>query len=212
MKYNHWIKEIKRMFIPRPSKEENKRFDMAVRIFSFPKEYFSKFMDTIVQEDFITYPSYAEYDSLKDDIAKYNNVNMNNVYLSTGSGACIKSLCEITMNVESNVVSPVPCYPMYGIYGRLFGGKHIGVEYDDSTTFNAHKLDNVDCASQALGLAPLSLLHVKKSLFTLAHSLPMTLAALHSSTEVGGEFDIFTLLIKNNYDINMFGNEKIIIR
>ena len=62
MKYNHWIKEIKRMFIPRPSKEENKRFDMAERIFSFPKEYFSKFMDTIVQEDFITYPSYAEYD------------------------------------------------------------------------------------------------------------------------------------------------------
>ena len=42
MKYNHWIKEIKRMFIPRPSKEENKRFDMAERIFSFPKEYFSK--------------------------------------------------------------------------------------------------------------------------------------------------------------------------
>jgi histidinol-phosphate aminotransferase len=140
MKYNHWIKEIKRMFIPRPTKEENKRFDMAERIFSFPKEYFSKFMDTIVQEDFITYPSYAEYDSLKDDIAKYNNVNMNNVYLSTGSGACIKSLCEITMNVESNVVSPVPCYPMYGIYGRLFGGKHIGVEYDDTTTFNLSKL------------------------------------------------------------------------
>ena len=29
---------------------------------------------------------------------------------------------------------------MYGIYGRLFGGKHIGVEYDDSTTFNLSKL------------------------------------------------------------------------
>jgi len=140
MKYNHWIKEVKRMFIPRPTKEENKRFDMAERTFSFPKKYFSKFMDTIVQEDFITYPSYAEYDSLKNDIARYNNVNMNNVYLSTGSGACIKSLCEITMNVESNVVSPVPCYPMYGIYGKLFGGKHIGVEYDDTVTFNLSKL------------------------------------------------------------------------
>ena len=29
---------------------------------------------------------------------------MNNVYLSTGSGACIKSLCEITMNVESEYI------------------------------------------------------------------------------------------------------------
>ena len=34
---------------------------------------------------------------------------------------------------------------MYGIYGRLFGGNHIGVEYDDSINFNLYKLiDNID--------------------------------------------------------------------
>ena len=43
MKYNRWIDPIKRMFIPRPTKEEHKRFDMAERTFSFPKEYFNKF-------------------------------------------------------------------------------------------------------------------------------------------------------------------------
>tara|TARA_R100000008_G_scaffold1266_1_gene1068 strand:+ start:391 stop:1476 length:1086 start_codon:yes stop_codon:yes gene_type:complete len=145
MKHNFWIDKIERMFIPRPTKEEHKRFDMAERTFSFPNEYFSRFMRTIVQEDFITYPSYAEYDSLKDDIAKYNDVDMSNVYLSTGSGACIKSLCEITMYPGHNIVSPVPCYPMYGIYGRLFGGNYIGVEYDDTVTFNLNKLiDNID--------------------------------------------------------------------
>ena len=40
------------MFIPRPTKEENKRFDMAERTFSFPKDYINEFMNTIVQEDF----------------------------------------------------------------------------------------------------------------------------------------------------------------
>tara|TARA_Y100000593_G_scaffold14894_1_gene28788 strand:+ start:1731 stop:2813 length:1083 start_codon:yes stop_codon:yes gene_type:complete len=145
MKHNFWIDKIERMFIPRPTKEEHKRFDMAERTFGFSNEFFSEFMDTIVQEDFITYPSYAEYDSLKDDIARYNEVDRNNVYLSTGSGACIKSLCEITMYPGHNIVSPVPCYPMYGIYGRLFGGNHIGVEYDDSINFNLYKLiDNID--------------------------------------------------------------------
>ena len=145
MKYNSHINSIKRLFLPRPNKKENKRFDMAERTFNFPKEYFDNFMSTVVQDDFITYPSYAEYNSLKDDIATYNNMNRSNVYLSTGSGACIKSLCEITMNSDSNIVSPVPCYPMYGIYGKMFAGKYIGVEYDDSTTFNLTKLiDNIN--------------------------------------------------------------------
>jgi histidinol-phosphate aminotransferase len=49
------------------------------------------------------------------------------------------------MNTDSNVVSPVPCYPMYGIYGRLFGGEHIGVEYDGSIIFDLNKLiDNIN--------------------------------------------------------------------
>ena len=145
MKYNNHIDSINRLFLPRPSKEANKRFDMAERTFNFPAEYFNKFMNTIVQNDFITYPSYAEYNSLKDDIAVYNNMDRSNVYLSTGSGACIKSLCEITMNSDSNVVSPVPCYPMYGIYGKMFAGEYIGVEYDDSATFDLGKLiDNIN--------------------------------------------------------------------
>jgi len=45
MKYNKWIRKINRLFIPRPTKEVNKRFDMAERTFNFPKEYFSKFME-----------------------------------------------------------------------------------------------------------------------------------------------------------------------
>ena len=145
MKYNKWIKPVERLFIARPTKEENKRFDMAERTIGFPENYFNGFMETISQEDFITYPSYAEYDSLKDRIAEYNGVERSNVYLSTGSGACIKSLCEITMNPGYNIVSPVPCYPMYGIYGKIFGGRHIGVEYEDSIVFDLNKLiDKID--------------------------------------------------------------------
>ena len=29
MKYNRWVDPIKRMFMPRPTKQEHKRFDMA---------------------------------------------------------------------------------------------------------------------------------------------------------------------------------------
>tara|TARA_R110000822_G_scaffold275628_1_gene397748 strand:+ start:205 stop:480 length:276 start_codon:yes stop_codon:yes gene_type:complete len=45
MKYNNHIDSINRLFLPRPSKEANKRFDMAERTFNFPAEYFNKFMN-----------------------------------------------------------------------------------------------------------------------------------------------------------------------
>lgn len=141
IRFNKWIADINRMFIPRPSKEINKRFDHAERTVNYSDEYFNNFLDTLTQEDFITYPSYADYNDLKDKIAEYNNVTRDNIYLSTGSGACIKSLCEITMSPGYNIVSNVPSYPMYNIYGRIFGGEHIGVNYVD-TSFSLESLMN----------------------------------------------------------------------
>jgi len=140
-KINKWIRGINRIFIPRPTKESNKRFDMAERIFDFPKSLYKEFLKTLQQEDFITYPSYAEYDSLKEKIANHNKLKSSNVFLSTGSGACIKALLEVTMNPGYNVVSPTPSYPMYGIYGNILGGEHIAVPYT-SKSFSLDDLIN----------------------------------------------------------------------
>lgn len=140
LQINKWIKDIRRIFIPRPTKEVNKRFDMAERITNFSDELFSKFLSTIKQEDFITYPSYKEYNNLKEKIATYNNLKEENIFLSTGSGACIKALLEVTIHSGYNVVSPVPSYPMYGIYSKIFGGEHISVPYPDSRVYSLDHL------------------------------------------------------------------------
>ena len=140
MKINSWINNINRVFIPRLTKEINKRFDMAERTIDFPLSQYNKFLKSVKQEDIIAYPSYAEYDELKDKIAKYNGLNRDNVFLSTGSGACIKAVLEVTMNPGYNIVSPNPSYPMYGIYGKIFGGEHISVPYPDSQVYS---LDNL---------------------------------------------------------------------
>ena len=70
MKYNNYIDPIKRIFIPRPTKKVNKRFDMSERTINFSDEFFNRFMKTVTQEDIITYPSYADYDNLIDKINK----------------------------------------------------------------------------------------------------------------------------------------------
>jgi len=140
LKINNWIKNIKRLFIPRLTKEPNKRFDMAERTINFASKFFNDFLSTLQQEDFISYPSYAEYNILKEKIAKYNNLKSNNVFLSTGSGACIKSLLEVTIHSGFNVISPTPSYPMYGIYSKILGGEHISVPYPDSQIYSLNDL------------------------------------------------------------------------
>ena len=142
LKINNWIKNIHRIFISRPTKEVNKRFDMAERTINFPDKFFNNFLSTLKQEDFISYPSYKEYNDLKVKIAKHNNLKEKNIFLSTGSGACIKSLLEVTTHSGYNVVSPVPSYPMYGIYSKIFGGEHIGVPYSNSQKFSLEDLLN----------------------------------------------------------------------
>ena len=42
LKINKWIKDIHRIFIPRSTKEANKRFDYAERIINFPENYFNR--------------------------------------------------------------------------------------------------------------------------------------------------------------------------
>ena len=78
MKYNKWIDNIHRMFVPRPTKQVNKRFDMAERTIDFPKDLFDRFLNTITQEDLITYPSYADYNNLKSQLGEYNGLKEEN--------------------------------------------------------------------------------------------------------------------------------------
>ena len=53
MKYNKWIDNISRLFIPRPSVVENKRFDMAERISNFEDEFFIRFKSKLAWKFYI---------------------------------------------------------------------------------------------------------------------------------------------------------------
>ena len=57
IKFNKWIGDIHRLFIPRGSKSINKRLDYAERTVNFPSEYYNNFINSLTQEDFITYHS-----------------------------------------------------------------------------------------------------------------------------------------------------------
>lgn len=135
MKINQWIKSIVRVRVPRNHNHENLRCDYAERLNNYSQKFFEDFLSTVSQEDFITYPSYKDYQHLKEQIGKNVGVSAENILLGTGSGACIKDLIHVTCEQGSNIVSSSPCYPMYFVYGETFEADFIRIPYEDNGSF-----------------------------------------------------------------------------
>ena len=140
MRINSWIDKIKRIRPYRKNKRENFRFDMAERSTNYEKLFFNKFLETLDQEDFITYPSHEDYDDLRKKIAQYHGFNYKNIFLGPGSGACIESLIHTVSNNKTNIVSSFPCFPMYFIYSDCHNSNFKRVEYDNNNVFSIEKM------------------------------------------------------------------------
>ena len=100
MKFNNWIEDINRIFIPRPTKEVNKRFDMSERTIDFSDKFFNRFMDTITQEDIITYPSYADYENLKPPTEPTFDPNVPGLITNTDSDAYARYMSRKAKQAE----------------------------------------------------------------------------------------------------------------
>ena len=140
MRANKWLEGVTRIKIPRENKAENLRLDRAERTINYNEDFFARFMKTLTQEDFILYPSYEEYEQLQGKIASQFGLESKNIYLATGSDMCIKDMIQVTCTQGSEVVSSVPCYPMYYVYAETVGANFIRVPYDDDGTFDINLL------------------------------------------------------------------------
>ena len=92
------------MKIDRPSKEPFKRLDCAERVSNFNEDLFNEFLTTLNQEDFITYPSYAEYGDIGKKIADYISIGKECISIGTGSDSCIKDLMQTTLKKIQNFI------------------------------------------------------------------------------------------------------------
>ena len=136
MKINKWIESVKRVRKGRKTNLPFHRCDFAERLTNFENDFFNNFIATLKQEDFITYPSYDDYLSLQLRIGKLFNMKAENVYMTTGSGSCIKDVIQVTCTNNSEIISTSPCFPMYFVFGETFGAKFIKVQSSSSKEFN----------------------------------------------------------------------------
>lgn len=130
MRINEHLSEVERYSAVRSTNKPNLRLDMAERVINYPEEYFSDFLKTLSQEDFITYPSVAEYQDLIKRIEEFNRLPEGSVSLGTGSDTIIKQLFQLTSYKGSEIVTSNPSFPMYGVYASMHESKIKAVNYD----------------------------------------------------------------------------------
>ena len=140
MKINNWISKINRIRIPRSTYKEFKRLDFAERIFNFSDKFFSSFLKSLKQEDFITYPSYKEYLLLVNMIGKYLKVNPKKIYFDSGSDCCIKNFIHLFNKDKHNIISTKPSFPMYKVYSEFYNMNIQYIRYGKNLNIDLNKL------------------------------------------------------------------------
>lgn len=88
------------------------------------KELFNSFIESIRQSDVKFYPNLSSfYDLIK------NHYEVDHVVLGSGSDKCIEYFIQAHSGKYKNLIIPDPCFPMYFIYGMLYGYNIIKVPY-----------------------------------------------------------------------------------
>ena len=134
-----WLDRVNRIHTVTEDKSKYiLRIDQNERIDNFDDNFFNDFIKTIKHTDICSYPSTAEF---LHRLGRYSHANASTeIFLSSGSDQIIKSVFETFVNIDDEVITTDPCFPMYSVYAKLFNSKLIKVPYDTSLRFNINNL------------------------------------------------------------------------
>ena len=99
-----------------------------------------KFVESLRQEitsDFLT--TYPEVSPLYQKIARWIGCNQENIYITTGSDAAIKSVFEVFVEPGDTVALLSPTYAMFYVYTEMFQGHLIKIRYKTGLSLSSAK-------------------------------------------------------------------------
>ena len=110
------------------------RLDQSERISEYSDKFFTNFINTLTDTDFICYPYVKQ---LKQKLAKHHNINeVDNIFLTPGSDIAIRTMFDLCVTENSEVLTTNPCFPMYDVYCKLYNAELKSVNYDKNLTWN----------------------------------------------------------------------------
>ena len=130
-----YISNIERKKAARSSTKSGYRLDMAERLFDFPDRFLDSFLSEINDEDLIVYPKEDLNVELKAQLSKINHLDPKSILIDSGSDAIIKNCFHSLCNENDSIIISSPSFPMYKIYGNMFGLELIEVGFKNTFNF-----------------------------------------------------------------------------
>lgn len=118
-------------------RKEFLRLDKNENLVPFPETFLNK-VRTAITADFIS--SYPVLASLYERIAKWLGCAKENIYITAGSDAAIKSVFEISVDPNDKILILHPTYAMYYVYSHMFQAKLLKVEYDKNFSLSVEQI------------------------------------------------------------------------
>jgi histidinol-phosphate aminotransferase len=138
VKYRKHLDDVYRVEVDKDKSNYKWRLDQSERLIDFPKEFWDGFMNSITQNDFITYPYVNQ---LKEKLVKHHNFhNTDNIFLVPGSDLAIRTMFDVFVTPDTNVITTSPCFPMYEVYSKLYNTEFRQVPYEEDLTWSIDKL------------------------------------------------------------------------
>ncbi len=133
---NH-ISRLNRVRNAAESRRGYLRLDKNENILDLPESITERLIQEINSE-FVT--SYPEVDTLYKKLAKKEKCAVDQIYLSSGSDAAIKSVFEAFVNPGDDVLMLSPTYAMFYVYVKMFEAKNHEMKYGDDLSFSVEAL------------------------------------------------------------------------
>lgn len=103
----------------------------------WPKEWFQEFMSTLRSEHFSIHPEVGTFCA---KLADHVGFPIEQILVTAGSDAAIRSAYEVFVSPGDEVVVPNPTFAMYDVYARVFDARLVTVDYDPNLKLPAERL------------------------------------------------------------------------
>jgi len=151
MNNKSWIEKVNRIRGTNISRLNALRLDKNERTTKFSALIFEKILTNLRHEHLTAYP---ETEQLYDQLAKYLDVNREQIVVTAGSDAGIKYCFELLVERGSEIITLAPTFAMVDIYAQLYGVQQKKIGYNvDLSLQQECLLDSISSATALIVLA-----------------------------------------------------------